>query len=143
MLTLGTFLFDEPPLCLILLLVQFCAVHTRPRVVFVPRSAFTVLTSSLTRCISGLTLQKIVKSVMIAFTNIITFSAVAFALGSFASPHDVPHRRHAELHAQGAAVNSTHTLTKRFDGARFTWFYPGLGACGGYNGDGDFVRPVI
>lgn len=79
---------------------------------------------------------------MIGFKNIAALSTVAFTL-VLASPHDVPHRRHAGLHAHNTTENSTHTLTKRFDNARFTWFYPGLGACGGTNGNNDFVRDIL
>ncbi|PPQ64043.1 hypothetical protein CVT24_008856 [Panaeolus cyanescens] len=34
---------------------------------------------------------------------------------------------------------TTHTLERRFDNARMTWFNPGLGACGAFNSGADSI----
>ena len=40
------------------------------------------------------------------------------------------------------SANATR-LAKRFDGARFTFYDAGLGACGEVNSNSDFVRTLI
>ncbi|KAF9033599.1 plant expansin [Panaeolus papilionaceus] len=35
--------------------------------------------------------------------------------------------------------DNLNALEKRFDGARMTWFHPGLGSCGVFNTDADHV----
>lgn len=40
-------------------------------------------------------------------------------------------------------IDANSTLRKRFDGARFTFFDTGLGACGTVNSASDFVRVIL
>ena len=45
--------------------------------------------------------------------------------------------------SSNVTARDSHTLAKRFTASRVTFFYPGLGACGRYHGDGDAVRLCI
>ncbi|KAF8908914.1 hypothetical protein CPB84DRAFT_1843275 [Gymnopilus junonius] len=76
----------------------------------------------------------------------LSLSALSLLLGvtSAAAPHARPLRRHQTVHADAkdtaVEVNVTsRTLERRFDGARFTFFAVGLGACGKNNVPSDFV----
>jgi hypothetical protein len=58
----------------------------------------------------------------------------SIALASHAPLHRAIHRAR-----QVDAETTKATLAKRQGGAKFTFYQPGLGACGGYNGPGDFI----
>lgn len=48
-----------------------------------------------------------------------------------------PRRRH---HALSRLEPNRTLLSKRYDNAKFTYYHAGNGACGGSNGDNDWVR---
>ncbi|KAI0747940.1 hypothetical protein C8Q80DRAFT_1270399 [Daedaleopsis nitida] len=67
------------------------------------------------------------------FRTTFVFVALASALAS-ADSHEHTGRRHHALNLE----RNTH-LEKRFDNTRFTYFPPGINACGGYDHDNDFI----
>lgn len=76
---------------------------------------------------------------MLAFANLSFLSTLVFSLSlsSFvlAGSHETPRRRHTGTNF----LSSNHTLSKRIDNARFSFYEAGQGACGGFNTDSDFV----
>ncbi|KAH7912137.1 RlpA-like double-psi beta-barrel-protein domain-containing protein-containing protein [Hygrophoropsis aurantiaca] len=76
-------------------------------------------------------------SAVLSVALVLSFTSVS------ANPHDVKGRwHHAKRQEKGdvsvRAPGDVH-LYKRFDGARFTYYADGLGACGGTNQPGDFI----
>lgn len=76
---------------------------------------------------------------MLAFTSFGFLSILAASLSlcglALAGRHEPPRRRHPGTNY----LERDHTLSKRFDNARFTFYEAGQGACGGFNSDSDFV----
>lgn len=79
---------------------------------------------------------------MFAFTKLVVLS-VALAGAVNGATHSTRHRRHAGTSFLQHDDNSTHTFEKRFDNARMTFYEAGLGACGKYNNDGDYVSHMF
>ena len=72
---------------------------------------------------------------MLARLAVLVLATLALAPSSFADSH-MRHKRerrsrHADVGRQLEERDSNHTLVKRFTG-RGTFYYTGLGACGGY-----------
>lgn len=80
---------------------------------------------------------------MLAFANLSFLSSLVLSLSLsssvLAGPHDTPRRRHAGTNF----LQQNHTLAKRIDNARFSYYEAGQGACGATNSDADFVRIVL
>jgi len=72
----------------------------------------------------------------------LSFLALSF---SFVAAHGQGHQRHARLASarsksiQALSPRGKYELAKRVDNAKMTFYQPGLGACGGTNGPGDFI----
>jgi hypothetical protein len=65
------------------------------------------------------------------------FAALALPLVALANPHaGAKHARHAEIAKRASGHVDIH---KRYSDARWTFYKTGLGACGLYNNDGDFI----
>ena len=66
---------------------------------------------------------------------------VSFAVAVSGHLHDHMHvpRKHLVRRGGDALLNKTTILEKRFDGAKFSYYAAGLGACGRTNTDNDFV----
>jgi hypothetical protein len=77
---------------------------------------------------------------MVAFAKLSLLKAVLVSLSLsnavVASSHDAPRRRHAGTNF----LQQNHTLSKRYDNARFSYYEAGKGACGATNSDSDYVR---
>lgn len=75
------------------------------------------------------------------FSSLSLVSAVVLSLSFcssvLADSHN-SHHPHAFKHTE-----RNHTLSKRFDNARFSYYETGLGACGKTNTDSDFVGSII
>lgn len=70
--------------------------------------------------------------------SLATFSsALVLSLGTLAAAGN--HESFKRHHVGPARLDQNHTLSKRFDNARFSFYETGMGACGKYNNDGDFV----
>ncbi|GJE86993.1 hypothetical protein PsYK624_030760 [Phanerochaete sordida] len=76
---------------------------------------------------------------MVAFASLSFLPAVVLSLSlstlALAGAHDAPRRRHAGTNF----LAQNHTLAKRFDNARFSYYEAGTGACGATNSDSDFI----
>jgi hypothetical protein len=64
---------------------------------------------------------------------------VSFAVAVSGHFHDHVPRKHLVRRGGDALLNKTTILEKRFDGAKFSYYAAGLGACGRTNTDNDFV----
>lgn len=76
---------------------------------------------------------------MLAFAHLSFLSTLVFSLSLSslvtAGSHEAPRRRHAGTNF----LQTNHTLSKRYDNARFSYYEAGQGACGATNSDSDFV----
>ena len=76
---------------------------------------------------------------MVAFACLSFLSTVVLSLSlstlAVAGAHEPPRRRHAGTNF----IARNHTLSKRFDNARFSYYEAGQGACGAVNSDSDYV----
>ncbi|EKM55664.1 uncharacterized protein PHACADRAFT_256446 [Phanerochaete carnosa HHB-10118-sp] len=76
---------------------------------------------------------------MVAFASLSFLSALVLSLSLFTAAavgsHETPRRRHPGTNFLG----QNHTLSKRFDDARFSYYEAGQGACGATNSDSDSI----
>ena len=79
---------------------------------------------------------------MFAFAKLVVLS-VALVGAVNGATHSARHRRHAGTNFLQRDDSSMHTFEKRFDSARMTFYEAGLGACGKYNNDGDYVSHMF
>lgn len=78
---------------------------------------------------------------MVANLSLLKAVLLSLSLSSavVAGSHDSPRRRHAGTNF----LKQDHSLSKRFDNARFSYYEAGKGACGATNSDSDFVRARV